>query len=86
MPYIPSNSNETSTPSTINKIGIAVDFIPTDKPLIIFVAAPVSELSAISLTLLYFSDVYISVILPIAVPTTKPASTAKNALNSPNNV
>ena len=86
MPYIPSNSNETSTPSTINKIGIAVDFIPTDKPLIIFVADPVSELSAISFTLLYFSDVYISVILPIAVPTTKPASTAKNALNSPNNV
>ena len=47
-------------------IGITVDFIPTDKPLIIFVAEPVCELSAISLTLLYFSEVYISVTLPIA--------------------
>ena len=58
---------------------MAVDFIPTESPLIIFVAEPVFELSAICLTLLYFSDVYISVTFPMAVPTTSPARIARNA-------
>ena len=50
------------------------------------VAEPVCELSAISWTLLYFSDVYISVTLPIIVPTTRPAIIAINALKLPKNV
>ena len=66
-------------------IGINVDFIPTDKPLMIFVAEPVCELSAISLTLLYFSEVYISVTLPIIVPTIRPEIIAINASNPPKN-
>ena len=44
---IPSSSNSAEA---INKIGIAVDIIPTPKPAIIVVAAPVSDCFTIEFT------------------------------------
>ena len=50
IPYNPAKLWETKIADAINKIGIAVDIIPTPRPAIIFVADPVSDCSTIEVT------------------------------------
>ena len=47
IPYNPSTPYATKIPTQISRIGNAVDFIPTAIPLMIVVAAPVSDCSPI---------------------------------------
>ena len=76
----PITKNETNTPIDIKIIGHSVEYIPTARPEMIVVAAPVSDCVAIFCTDEYSSEVYISVILPIIIPTINPEATAKKAL------
>ena len=68
--------NKTATPTTTH--GNNVESIPKDKPLIITVPAPVSELDANFLVGLYVSEVNLSVKNPIAVPEIRPETREKN--------
>ena len=70
-------------PTPIRIIGISVLCIPTAIPLMIVVAEPVSLCFAIFFTNGYFSEVYISVIVPIKSPTIRPAIIAIANLNEP---
>ena len=61
MPYRPYSGPITAyalkIPATITMTGSAVDSIPTESPVMMFVPCPVVEASAIDLTGAYFVDV-----------------------------
>ena len=50
MPYIPAVLKEMKMPTQINRIGMTQDIMPTDMPLMIVVAEPVSDSLAILFT------------------------------------
>ena len=50
IPYKPATSYEMIIAAAINKMGMAVLIIPTPKPAIIFVAAPVTDCFTIPVT------------------------------------